>query len=184
MMPVVFVDKKPYSGYEVNLEFNTLTCSLKALQYIEARQLLDLGEESLPLLAAILYYPGEYSSEGAQKLARDFRRLPKNQLNAIALNFLAVNNFIFTRTPFSLLTKFVADKSKPITIDASDALYDLSKDGLGNVLQVERMNVITYLRVLRKKTIEGVKGLKASGMDVVKISNEVGLPLSIVKQII
>lgn len=184
MMPVVFVDKKPYSGYEVNLEFNTLTCSLKALQYIEARQLLDLGEESLPLLAAILYYPGEYSSEGAQKLARDFRRLPKSQLNAIALNFLAVNNFIFTRTPFSLLTKFVADKSKPITIDASDALYDLSKDGLGNVLQVERMNVITYLRILRKKTIEGVKGLKASGMDVVKISNEVGLPLSIVKQII
>ncbi len=184
MMPVVFVDKKPYSSYEVNLEFSTLTWSLKALQYIEARQLLDLGEESLPLLAATLYYPGEYSSEGAQKLARDFRRLPKSQLYAIALNFLAVNNFVFTRTPFSLLTKFVAGESKAITIDAGDALYDLSKDGLGNVLQVERMNVITYLRVLRKKTIEGVKGLKASGMDVVKISNEVGLPLQVVKQIV
>lgn len=183
-LPLVFIDKQPYKGYEIQVEYNTMTCSLRALQYIEARQLLDMGEESLPLLAAILYYPDEYSSEGAQKLARQFARLPKTTLQAIALNFQAVNNFIFLKTEFSLLTKFLPQSGKQITTDATDALYDLSKDGLGNVMQVERMNVLTYLRILRKKTIEGVKGLKASGMDVVKISTEVGLPLEIVKQII
>lgn len=183
-LPIVFVDRKSYKGYEVQVEYNTLTCSLRALQYIEARQLLDMGEESLPLLAAILYYPGEYSSEGAQKLARQFAHLPTTTLQAIALNFEAVNNFIFLKTEFSLLTKFKPQSGKQITTDATDALYDLSKDGLGNVMQVERMNVLTYLRILRKKTIEGARGLKASGMDLVKISTEMGLPIEVVRQIV
>lgn len=185
MLPIVFIDKKAYYGYEVSTDYNSLTCSLSALQYIEARQLLDMGEESLPLLAAVLYFKkGEYSSEKAQKLADEFRKLPVNTLRAIALNFTAVNNFVFLKTEFSLLTKFVPQKGSSITTDATDALYDLSKDGLGNASQVERMNVLTYLRILRKKTIDGVKALRTAGMDVVKIANEVGLPLEIVKKII
>lgn len=185
MLPIVFIDKKAYYGYEVSTDYNSLTCSLSALQYIEARQLLDMGEESLPLLAAVLYFKkGEYSSEKAQKLADEFRKLPANTLRAIALNFTAVNNFVFQKTEFSLLTKFVPQKGSAITTDATDALYDLSKDGLGNASQVERMNMLTYLRILRKKTIDGVKTLRTAGMDVAKIANEVGLPLEIVKKII
>lgn len=90
-LPIIFIDKKAYYGYEVNTDFKSLTCSLTALQYIEARQLLDMGEESLPLLAAILYFDKEvYSSEEAQKLALKFKKLPVNTLRAIALNFTAV----------------------------------------------------------------------------------------------
>lgn len=184
-LPIIFIDKKAYYGYDINTDFRSLTCSLTALQYIEARQLLDMGEESLPLLAAVLYFgKGQYSSEKAQKLAQQFRQLPANTLRAIALNFTAVNNFLFSKTEFSLLTKFLPQKGSSITTDATDALYDLSKDGLGNVHQVEQMNVLTYLRILRKKTIEGVKSLKASGMEMAKIADEVGLPLEVVKQII
>mgnify|MGYP000372168391 FL=1 len=184
-LPLIFIDKKAYYGYDINTDFQSLTCSLTALQYIEARQLLDMGEESLPLLAAVLYFgKGQYSSEKAQKLALQFRKLPANTLRAIALNFTAVNNFLFSKTEFSLLTKFLPQKGSSITTDATDALYDLSKDGLGNANQVEQMNVLTYLRILRKKTIEGVKSLKASGMEMAKIADEVGLPLEVVKQII
>ena len=177
-LPIIFIDKKAYYGYEVNTDFSSLTCSLTALQYIEARQLLDMGEESLPLLAAILYFDKkEYSSEEAQKLALKFKKLPVNTLRAIALNFTAVNKF-------SLLTKFIPKEGSSITTDATDALYDLSKDGLGNARQVEQLNVLTYLRILRKKTIEGVKSLKDTGMELAKIADEVGLPLEIVKKII
>lgn len=184
-LPLIFIDKKAYYGYDINTDFQSLTCSLTALQYIEARQLLEMGEESLPLLAAVLYFgKGQYSSEKAQKLALQFRKLPANTLRAIALNFTAVNNFLFSKTEFSLLTKFLPQKGSCITTDATDALYDLSKDGLGNANQVEKMNVLTYLRILRKKTIEGVKSLNASGMEMAKIADEVGLPLEIVKQII
>lgn len=184
-LPLIFIDKKAYYGYDINTDFQSLTCSLTALQYIEARQLLEMGEESLPLLAAVLYFgKGQYSSEKAQKLALQFRKLPANTLRAIALNFTAVNNFLFSKTEFSLLTKFLPQKGSSITTDATDALYDLSKDGLGNANQVEKMNVLTYLRILRKKTIEGVKSLKASGMEMAKIADEVGLPIEVVKQII
>ena len=184
-LPLIFIDKKAYYGYDINTDFQSLTCSLTALQYIEARQLLEMGEESLPLLAAVLYFgKGQYSSEKAQKLALQFRKLPANTLRAIALNFTAVNNFLFSKTEFSLLTKFLPQKGSSITTDTTDALYDLSKDGLGNANQVEKMNVLTYLRILRKKTIEGVKSLKASGMEMAKIADEVGLPIEVVKQII
>lgn len=184
-LPILFIDQKAYYGYEINTDFQSLTCSLTALQYIEARQLLDMGEASLPLLAAVLYCKGEYSSEKAQKLAQQFRKLPANTLMAIALNFTAVNNFLFSKTEFSLLTQFaVQPGSCSITTDATDALYDLSKDGLGNAHQVEQMNVLTYLRILRKKTIDGVKSLKASGMDVAKIATEVGLPIDIINKIV
>lgn len=184
LLPTIYVQGKQFGSYDVSTDYQSLTCSLTALQYLEARQLLEQGEKGLPLLAAILYYPGEYSSEGAQKMAHDFEHLPPTTLQAIALNFQAVNNFIFTKTPFTLLTKFTSQGNKSISTDATDALYDLAKDGLGDVRQVERMNVLTYLRILRKKTIDGVKSLKASGMDVVKISNEVGLPLQVVKEIV
>lgn len=184
-LPILFIDQKAYYGYGINTDFQSLTCSLTALQYIEARQLLDMGEASLPLLAAVLYCKGEYSSEKAQKLAQQFRKLPANTLMAIALNFTAVNNFFFSKTEFSLLTQFKAEPgSCSITTDATDALYDLSKDGLGNAHQVEQMNVLTYLRILRKKTIDGVKSLKASGMDVAKIATEVGLPIDIINKIV
>lgn len=184
LLPTIYVQGKQFGGYQVSTAYQSLTCSLTVLQYLEARQLMEQGEKGLPLLAAILYYPGKYSSEGAQKLAHEFERMPPTTLQAIALNFQAVNNFFFTKTPFSLLTQFTNVGNKPISTDATDALYDLAKDGLGDAEQVEQMNVLTYLRILRKKTIEGVKSLKASGMDVVKVSSEVGLPLQVVKEIV
>lgn len=184
-LPIIFIDKKAYYGYEVNTDFKSLTCSLTALQYIEARQLLDMGEESLPLLAAILYFDKEaYSSEEAQKTRSEVQKTTCQHTQGDSLELYCSNNFLFSKTEFSLLTKFIPKEGSSITTDATDALYDLSKDGLGNARQVEQLNVLTYLRILRKKTIEGVKSLKATGMELAKIADEVGLPLEIVKKII
>ncbi len=82
------------------------------------------------------------------------------------------------------MTKFKPQKDKSITTDASDALYELSKDGLGDARQIEQMNIITYLRVLRKNTITAVKSLSGMGLDKLKISTEVGLPISIIDNIL
>lgn len=46
------------------------------------------------------------------------------------------------------------------------------------------MNVLTYLKVLRKKTINAVKDMKDLGWDKSKISEEVGLPIAVVNKII
>ena len=185
LIPSVHIGEQTYSGYRIDTSFGTLTCSLTALQFIEAQGLIERGEESLPLLAAILYYPeAEYNSERAHELAKDFTKLPFETLTAISFNFQAFNNYLFNKTSFSLLSKFVNKPKQPITTDASDALYDLSKEGLGNAKLIEQMNVLTYLKVLRKKTIDAVKDMAGFGWDKLKISEEVGLPLTVIHKII
>jgi len=171
-------------GYRVDTTYGTLTCSLTALQYIEARDLIGQSSDTLPLLASILYFQGPYDSDKAHRRAEHFRHLPETTLAAVSLNFQALNNFLYTRTPFSLLTKFAPRPDRPITTDAADALYDLCSDGLGNAEQVERMNVLTYLRILRKKTIDAVRNMRGMDMDVAKISTETGLPISVINEII
>lgn len=185
LLPTVTINDTVYNAYRISTDFGVLTSSLTALQYIEARQLIDHGNDALPLMAAILYYPaGEYSSERAHALSKEFATLPPHILTAISFNFQAFNTYLFRHTHFSLLSEFIPGKQSPITTDASDALYDLSRDGLGNARQIEQMNLLTYLRVLRKKTIDAVKELNSIGWDKLKISNEVGLPITVIDKII
>lgn len=185
MIPAVRVKERCYKGYSVGTGYGVLTCSLTALQYIEARDLIEHGADSLPLMAAILYYPErQYNSEKAHALAHDFADLPPELLTAISFNFQAFNNYLFSRTSFSILSKFKPKPDRPITTTASDALYDLSKEGLGDARQIEQMNVLTYLKVLRKQTIAAVRDMKGFGWDKLKISEEVGLPISVIDNII
>lgn len=185
LIPAVRIKDRRFEGYTVESSYGVLTCSLTALQYIEARELIDRGESALPLLAAILYYPEKtYDSERAHALAHEFAALPPELLAAISFNFQAFNNYLFSKTSFSLLAKFIPRPDHPITTDASDALYDLSKEGLGNAHKIEQMNVLTYLKVLRKKTIDAVKDMRGFGWDKAKISTEVGLPISVIDDII
>lgn len=113
--------------------FNRLTCSLTALQFIEARGLLGCPKEQLPLLAAILYYPDRYSSAGAHKLAQKFTGLPMDELIPIAFNFQAFINYLFTKTEFKLLTELEETKVSAISTGALESLYNLSSDGFGDI---------------------------------------------------
>uniref|UniRef100_A0AB33JPF7 Uncharacterized protein n=1 Tax=Prevotella sp. GTC17262 TaxID=3236797 RepID=A0AB33JPF7_9BACT len=185
LIPTVRINDCRYQGYTIETGYGMLTCSLTALQYIEAHELIEHGPESLPLMAAILYYPEkQYDSERAHALAHEFETLPPELLTAISFNFQAFNNYLFNKTSFSLLSKFIPRPDRAITTDASDALYDLSKEGLGNARQIEQMNLLTYLKVLRKKTIDAVRDMKGFGWDKAKISEEVGLPISVIDNII
>ncbi len=60
----------------------------------------------------------------------------------------------------------------------------MSQDGLWDMNTVSRMNIIQYLTVLRKKTIEFVKSLKQAEKKLTDIEKITGLPLSILKQIV
>ena len=46
------------------------------------------------------------------------------------------------------------------------------------------MNMITYLKVLRKKTISAIRDMKGFGWDKTKISQESGLPISVINKIL
>lgn len=183
-VPTIKIGTTEYQAYSVSTAYNNLTTSLTALQYIEAQQALQQGTPSLPMLAAILYCPQPYSSTLAQQLAEKMQQLPAVTLMAIQMNFIAFTTALYTQTEFALLSKFQPKKQSPIATDMADALYDLCADGLGTHEQVEQMNLLTYLRILRKKTIEAVRQMRSLEWDVIKISQETTLPVSVVQQII
>lgn len=183
-VPTVKIGTTEYQAYSVSTAYNNLTTSLTALQYIEAQQALTQGTPSLPMLAAILYCPQPYSSTLAQQLAEKMQQLPAVTLMAIQMNFIAFTTALYTQTEFALLSKFQPKKQSPIATDMADALYDLCADGLGTHEEVEQMNLLTYLRILRKKTIEAVRQMRSMEWDVIRISQETTLPVSVIQQII
>lgn len=183
-MPYLTVDGKHYTGYTISTSFDTLSTSLTALQFIEARQLIGQGEKILPLMAAILYHPYPYTSESAHQLADTFKSVPRDKLYAISLNFQAFINFLFTKTEYSILTAGKETKRSAISTGALESLYNLSSDGYGDIIHIERMGLLQYLVILRKKVIESVRSLNAAKMGLVDIEKETGLPLSIIKQIL
>ncbi|MCC8153677.1 MAG: hypothetical protein LIP01_05350 [Tannerellaceae bacterium] len=184
LLPEVRIKKEIYTGYRISTAFDTLTCSLTALQFIEARELINAGPDKLPLLAAILYHPGTYNSTSAHQLAGKFRKLPETTLFGITFNFQAFVNYLFTRTEYSLLTAAKIQTASGITTGALESLYNLSSDGLGDITTVEQMNLLQYLILLRKKLIESVRSLAGSEMEHTEISEKTGLPLNIIKSIL
>lgn len=184
LIPTVKIADKVYSGYKIDTSFDNLTCSMTALQYIEARKLIGCTMDKLPLLAAILYTPGTYSSDTAHVLAHDFARLSENTLQAIAFNFQCFNNFLFTKTDFFILTAGKGEKENLISTGALESLYNLSSDGMGDIRTIEQMNIIQYLTILRKKLIESVRSLNDMKMERSEIASKTGLPLNIINSIL
>jgi hypothetical protein len=185
LLPVIkTADGTTLNAYEINTRFGNLTCSLAALQYIEASRLIRAPRETLPLIASILYHPQPYDSLSAHNAAERFAALPEQTLLAIAFNFQAFANYLFTKTHFSLLTQGKDEKKSPIATGALKSLYNLSQDGLGDIDTVCRINIIQYLTILRKKTIEFVKSLAQAEKKLSEIEKLTGLPLPIIKQIL
>lgn len=183
MLPSIKIGDMVFYGYKASCHNGALSTSLTALRYIEASQALEQNDDAR--LAAILYAPDPYDSNQAHALTEDVAQADPSILQAVKVNFMALQNFLYRKTPFALLTKFEkSGKVRAITTTMADKLYDLSKDGLGNVTEVERMNVLTYLRILRKQTIDSVRQLHGMKMDIAKIAEEVGLPIEIITKII
>jgi len=184
LMPELKVGYKRLAGYTIDTNFGTLTTLLVAQQWLEARRLCsNPSADQLALLTAILYCPKPYSIDTAKRLAAGLTHLPLSTLEAVAFNFNAFNNFLFRRTEFAILAEGKATK-KAITVEADAKLYDLSGYGLGSSSEVEQLNIITYLTILRNKLIESVRSLHGANMKLADIATETGLPLSIITDII
>ena len=107
-----------------------------------------------------------------------------DELTAIAFNFQAFVNYLFTKTEFKLLTEAKNTKVSAISTGALESLYNLSSDGLGDVDTIERMNILQYLTILRKKLIDTVRSLHSAKMEKVDIANETGLPIHLINDIL
>jgi len=185
LIPTIHIGSHHHHGYKIDTKFGALTCTLGALQYLDAQSLIECKNEYLPLLASILYQPAgeKYSSYQAHKDADQFAKLSEEILQAIAFNFICLNNYLFRNTHFSLLTAGEPKPESPISVGAIDSLYNMSTDGYGDVNTVEQMNIMQYLTINRKKLIDSVKSMIDAKIKLPDIATTTGLPLSIINDI-
>lgn len=185
LLPEITADGRKYQAYTVSTGYDMLSTSMTALQYLDARQLMN-QPDSLPLLAAVLYCPGQYDPKQAHDLAPTMEKLDAVTLSAIQLNFLAFDTFLLTRTPFSILQdrEGPAKPAAPIATGPIEGLYSLASAGYGNLDQVEQMNVIKYLTLMRKQLIESVQTMHSSGMKMTEIAQKSGLSFATLNKIL
>lgn len=184
LLPVLKIKNRRWPGYQVNTSFGTLTCSLTAAQFIDAKELLNGSADKLPLLASILYCPDPYLSEKAHKLASKFKTADPLLLQAVSMNFQALLTYLFTQTHFSLLSTGTRGEISEIATGMTETMYNLSTDGMGDVSAVKQMPIIEFLTILRKKIIESVKAMHDAKIDIIKISESTGLPIHIIKKML
>lgn len=184
LLPEVKIGRKKYTGYTVNTDYNTLTCSLTAAQFVDAWELIKSKSDKLPLLASILYSSMPYSSAKAHEQAKVFEKVDPIMLQAISFNFQALVNYLFTKTHFSLLSSGKTNDIPEISTGMQETMYNLSVDGMGDVNSVKQMPVIEFLTILRKKLIESVQAMHKSGIDILKIINATGLDSQTIKKML
>jgi len=184
LLPKITISGKDFFSYKINTSYDALTCSLVAIQYLEARSLVGGRKEQLPLLASILYQDGKYESSKAHDQAILFASLDESILEAIAFNFISMNNYIFQRTQYKLLTQGKSNTESSMSVNATDALYNLSADNYGDINTIEQMNLLQYLSINRKKTIESVRSLNEAKVKTTDIAEKTGLPIHIIDEIL
>lgn len=184
LLPKVPMGAKNITGYTVNTDYNTLTCSLTAAQFVDAWEIIKSKSDKLPLLASILYSEHPYSSAKAHEQAKAFEKLPYVILQAISFNFQALVNFLFTKTHFSLLSSGKTNDIPEISTGMQETMYNLSADGMGDVNSVKQMPVVEFLTILRKKLIESVQAMHKSGIDMLKIIENTGLNSQTIKKML
>lgn len=187
LLPTIDVDGQQYRGYAISTDYGMLSTTMTALQYLDARSLMA-NPDALPLLAAVLYCPGPcYDPDTAHRTAHHMEHLDSVTLTAIQLCFQSFDNYLLTRTHFSLLQDGghgTARKTPAISTGPVEALYSLASSGYGSLDQVEQMNVIKYLTLMRKQLIDSVHTMHDAGMKITDIAAKSGLSFATLNKIL
>ena len=187
LLPTIDVDGQQYQGYTISTDYGMLSTNMTALQYLDARSLMA-NPDTLPLLAAVLYCPGKcYDPETAHRTAHNMEHLDPVTLSAIQLCFQAFDNYLLTRTHFSILQdsgNSAPRKTPLISTGPVEALYSLASSGYGSLEQVEQMNVVKYLTLMRKQLIDSIHAMKDSGMKITEIATKSGLSFTTINKIL
>ena len=164
-----------------------ITTSLTALQYVDAIAIVKKYCETqsptvLDLLVSILCHAMPYTSLGASDEQKLYTDINQDLKLAILYNFMAICQWIRTRTHFNILW-LSTKKSKP-SDSVGDMIYSISKEGYGTPDQVSNMNLVVMLELMKKITIGNIQSLHAKKVKLVEIADITGYPVEIITKLI
>ncbi len=175
------------NGYSFDVQDNILITSLTAAQFIDAQtvagEIQETGKESLlDLLAAILYCK-KYDSQEAARMSKEFSWLDTRTKKGIYINFNAIQAYLFTKTKYALLFNDPEpSKKKPKhNLGLGAVAHSLIKAGYTDV---DNSNLVKFFELMYTELISNVTGLHKSGLSIDKISEQTGLSLNKINEIL
>jgi len=187
LLPEIKVGRKLLKGYTFTLNDRILSTSLTTSQFITAqtvsKEVSEKGDEySLNILVAILY-SSPYDSLSVMNLAKRISHLEMQTKKAIYFNFNAIQAFLSTKTKYSILFGEPDPKKKKPKIDLGleSVALSLIKTGYSNI---EESNLIHFFEIMYSELIQNVTNLHHQGIAIDKISEQTGLTLKTINQIL
>lgn len=148
--------------------------SVTAEQYIEAlslmqlyRQMLNNGKDITPSLDNLVqtFYPGATGVSREEKIA-------------LFYNWRGIMATISKDPDYDLIFNGThSEDYTPSPVGPQAALFSLSKAGYGNIEQIRRLDIHTYLSALVHQTIDSIRALASSGMKTGEIASRLNLSI-------
>lgn len=188
LIPFIGRRRHKVAGYSFELVNNIITTSLTTSQFIDAQtvaaEIQQSGKEDLlNLLVAILYSGNSYSGLDANQRAKQLSWLPSEIKRAIFINFNAIQQFLFTRTKYRLLFKEPAESESKNKhhLGLGSVAHSLIKSGFQDI---DRRNLIEFFEIMYSETVNNVLTLHRQGLEIDKISEQTGLTIAKINQIL
>jgi len=188
LLPSIKIGNVTLNGPVFNIDENgIIETDLVAGEWLDANEYMQaLGSNAKYLcnIASCLYRnrSKEYSTYEAQKNAQLFKNANPEELKAVWLILSAIQRFVFNYPPYSVL--FIEEKSvsnvNKINIGASELIYQMTKDGFGQLNNIVNMPVIDFLNIQVKTLADAVKSLRAAGKKNNDIANSLKIDVSTV----
>lgn len=155
---------------------------LTAGQYIEGIALLNHysaitrsernEDAALEVLASLVHtlYPLP-----APHYARNLTTFTREEKLGILYNFRGITEAIAADPDYDLIFNHTDHSAAPSPVGLQSSVFALSKAGLGDVEQVRRLDVHTYLSALVQQTIDSIQTLAGAGLKPGKIAEKLHL---------
>lgn len=191
LLPEIKIGRRRYQGYIIDYTDGIATTTLTAAQFADAQTVFNQISEKptsdlLSLLVAILYQDDNYNERKARELAPVFNKLPHVVKQAVFLNFSAIQEFIVTKTKYSILFSRPKKKkaSKKYDIGLNESIYQLSKAGYGPKKQMEKTTLFEFFDIMIKELQDAVNAMHEMEKDVNEIADKTNLTITQVKELL
>jgi hypothetical protein len=179
--------RRTYQAYTFTNNAGFINTSLTATQYVDTLAVInrygkEKQESHLNMLIAILFNEQPYSSAEAFSRSGLFSEVPVDFKLAVMYNFIAINEWIRTKTQYSIL--WIGSKSKGIPSDPSDMIYSVSKAGYGPTDQVGKYGVMELLDLMKKILIDQLRSMISGKIKPVDVANTTGIPLKLILELV
>ena len=141
-------------------------------------------DECINTICAILYPSNKDHRENIKgKQPRRMKKLHPTIKFGIILWFSGIIRYFSTHPSYSILFGSGSDTDNKITVGMYESVLSISEAGYGDITTIENQNLLSFFDAQVKNLKSIVSRAVAQGVDKVKLSIELKLPLTIIEKL-